>query len=195
MRVDMALLRSNGHRGRRAGGGNSSVLNRALKSVSGRPRRPDATRRRGASSASPGAPRGPSEIRGSSARSSSSCRSASIMALTNPRPEALDSAELERLHGALAPAHSLCYLFAALLLSEPHYDHLALLSWQTVDHLEELYPLLHFDEARLPGFRGVFGKFAEHSLAGCPAVLIGGGVGGDAEQPGRKGDAAPLKAR
>src|SRR3972149_1327077 len=74
-----------------------------------------------------------------------------ISSLLYPCPQALQRAELERLHRALAAAHRLRDLAVALPVDEAHVDDAPLVVGQPVDQLNQPRPLFDFNEAGLPG--------------------------------------------
>src|SRR5437899_2450479 len=169
----------------------SSARRRALNASRGRSRRSAATR---SSATRRGFMRGKgargSAIRASTASSSSSIALRSAIRVTQPRPQILQAAELELLHGALRAPELVRDLADPLLLGEAHHDDAVLVRGELADEPEELRALLDVLEADLGRLVGA-GDVALLCRAFRP---VDDRVGGDPEEPRREGDAPPLEA-
>src|SRR2546422_11298951 len=111
------------------------------------------------------------------------------MRVTQPRPQILQAAELELLHGALRAPELVRDLADPLLLGEAHNDDAVLVRGELADEPEELRALLDVLEADL-GWPVGAGDVALLRRAFRP---VDDCVGGDAEEPRREGDAPPLE--
>src|SRR5262245_24380582 len=135
-----------------------SARRRARKPALGRSTRSTATRHSAASSGSAGTAASCGRARTvSTASSNRSVRSCSPIGSTHDFAKALHGAELELLHGALAPSHRRGDLPYRLLLPESHFDHAALVRRQLPHSAVEPRALLDALERRLgvlPPLRG-----------------------------------------
>src|SRR5262249_30794116 len=125
----------------------------------------------------------------SSASSSSSNRRCLAMLVTQPRPQILQAAELKLLHRPLAARQLVRDLANRLLLGEAHDDHPALVGGEPVDQTKEPRPTLALLRAWLLAKLGS----RDVPLARRAERPIRDRVGGDAEEPCRKGYPAPFE--
>src|SRR2546422_9941653 len=113
------------------------------------------------------------------------------MRVTQPRPQILQAAELELLHGALRAPELVRDLADPLLLGEAHHDDAVLIRGALADEPEEGRALLDVLEADLGRLVGR-GEVALLRRAFRPADDP---VGGGSAAPRPEGDAPPLAAR
>src|SRR5438093_1880693 len=118
-----------------------------------------------------------------------SVRGRSVMA-THALSQALQRAELELLDGPFGAVESGRHLADALLLDEPHLDHLPLELGQLLDVLIQRDPPV--DVLELAWIRHIRGYHLR--VAGAFAPVVRERVRGDAEQPGRHRRATPFEA-